>query len=443
MVRNSWVSPCLRLSLGLGATLLAACETDVPATPPAPAALENRDQPIVNGTRDPQAVALSEGQILSLGWLFQSGDPNANFCTATLIGPSTVITAAHCTQGSRPQDVGFGVGLQPGNPDATFRVAAFFEHPQVDLTVISLSENALDRLPALVPIPVNAADPNPLEGTEVQVGGYGETRDRGRSGRYFASVMLRQVRQDEIVIDGRGVQGVCFGDSGGPVIGDLGAGPVVMGVESWGDQSCVDVDHMTRADVVIDFIQPVLDGGAPPDACNGIDYLGHCKGQVAEWCEGGQLQELDCVAEGGHCAYVDDRTGWYCVDGPPPDADPDQGVPAPTPDAAVPPDPEPDQGASGAGGQAGEGGEPGPIGGELAPPTGGTEAESLDDTDAALNDVDAGAGGAQAGEAGGNTGCSSVPARGPRAPWAAFLLLGLPLGFAFRTRSRRRARTPA
>ena len=440
MAGNPWMNRCASVSLTLGALALLACESDPPdAPPPAAPRVDLRRQEIVNGTRDPRAVALAEGQILSLGWLFLAGDPSATFCTATLIGPSTIITAAHCTEGSRPQDMGFGVGLEPTDPTATFRVAAIYQHPQADMAVVSLTENATDRVPALVAIPVNTVDPSALEGTEVQVGGYGETRDRARSGRYFASVRLNRVGREEIVVDGQGLQGVCFGDSGGPVIGELGAGPVVMGVESWGDQSCVDVDHMTRIDVLADFIQPVLDGGAPPDACEGLDYLGRCSGQVAEWCEGGQLQSVDCVGAGGHCDFVDNDTGWYCVDGAPPTSGEDTETPAP------------DAGATEAdtGGGGGAGGELVPRGGEEAPPTGGAlgaggSAPGIDATDAALDDTDAGPKAGTEQESGANTtSCSGVPARGVRAPLALLLLLGVPLRVAARRTSRRRPRPGA
>ena len=302
-------------SLTLMAVLTVnACTAGAPTPPQTAAAVS----PIVNGTRDPQAVPLTPGQVLALGWLFQVGDPSQEFCTGTLIGPHTVATAAHCMQGEQPGNLGFGVGQMPGNPTATFDVAHIYVHPQLDIAILDLAEVATDRVPELTPIPANAVDPSPLQATSVQVGGYGETYDRARTGQYFASVQLSQVTAEEVIIDGQGRQGVCFGDSGGPTIGDLGTGPVVLGVESWGDQSCVDVDHMTRLDIAQDFLAPILAGEAPPDNCMGLDYLGHCTGSTAEWCENGQIRSEDCGAQGMACGYVDDQTGWYCMDGPAP-----------------------------------------------------------------------------------------------------------------------------
>ncbi|MCK6571630.1 trypsin-like serine protease [Myxococcota bacterium] len=412
----------LALSALVGAPLAAGCADTAPATPtPAPTAAV-AESGIRNGTREPEAVALTEGQILALGWLFPTGDPAANFCTATLINPSTVITASHCTQGNSARDIGFGVGLYPNDPVATFRAAGIFEHPQLDLAVITLAENAIDRVPELSPIPANTEDPSPLEGTEVQVGGFGETYDRSRFGRYFATVLLDRVRADELQVDGRGIQGLCFGDSGGPVIGVLGQGPVVMGVESWGDQSCVDVDHLTRTDVAAPFIAPILGGDIPEDPCAGLDYLGRCNGQTAEWCEGSTFRQLDCVAEGGHCAYVDDRVGWYCVEGPPDPTADAATEPEPTRDAAVEPPVERDQGVTGGaevppsgGATPPAGGSDGPFpqGGGLFPePEGGTMAPTAD---AALATADGGVDAPDQSSGGAGGGCAVAPGRTPSA----------------------------
>ena len=292
---------------------LPAC-TPSNTSPETPLAVSQSS--IRNGTRQPEALPLSEGQILSLGWLFPTGDPGQNFCTATLISPHAVITASHCTSGNGPRDISFGIGLQPSDPDATFRFESIFEHPELDLAVLLLVEDATARVPELVPIPFNAS---PLgaehEDLEVQVGGYGETYDAQRYGRYFATVLLAEVTRDEIVVDGRQRQGLCYGDSGGPVFLDLGDGPVVAGVESYGDDSCFGIDHLTRVDLAAEFIAPISRGESPPDLCMGVDYLGHCIGSISEWCENGALRQLDCNDDGQRCAYVDDETGFYCVQG--------------------------------------------------------------------------------------------------------------------------------
>lgn len=50
-------------------------------------------------------------------------------------------------------------------------------------------------------------------------------------------------------------------------------------------------------------------------ACGDIDYLGACEGDVVSWCtEGGTLATRDCGALGQQCEFVDDTTGYYCVE---------------------------------------------------------------------------------------------------------------------------------
>ncbi|MEX1323243.1 MAG: NAD(P)H-quinone oxidoreductase subunit F, partial [Synechococcaceae cyanobacterium] len=41
----------------------------------------------------------------------------------------------------------------------------------------------------------------------------------------------------------------------------------VLAVESWGDASCVDIDHMTRLDTIWDWIGPITEGEVPEDPC--------------------------------------------------------------------------------------------------------------------------------------------------------------------------------
>jgi hypothetical protein len=54
--------------------------------------------------------------------------------------------------------------------------------------------------------------------------------------------------------------------------------------------------------------QPVV-----PSACGDVSTIGRCQGSIAQWCHGGQLQEIDCGALGDRCDYVE-GTGYYCVD---------------------------------------------------------------------------------------------------------------------------------
>lgn len=272
-------------------------------------------QPIVNGTRDPQTVELTDGQIMAIGWLYGVGMPNQPFCTGTLIAPNMVVTAAHCTYGGGAGEIGFGVGMDPSEPAALFVSAGVFPNREVDAALILLEEDATAAGIDITPIPVNqvAVDASAI-GREVQAGGYGETYDAETDGRWFATVYIDEVDSVEIIVDGRGEQGICFGDSGSGLIDlDEEGNPIVLAVESWGDESCVDIDHMTRLDIIWDWIAPVLDGEYPEDPCEGIGDEGRCVDNVAESCRRGTLRQTDCTALGTECAYVEEARRYGCV----------------------------------------------------------------------------------------------------------------------------------
>jgi hypothetical protein len=285
--------------------------------------VETVEFPIYNGTRDPGVVALSDGEELAIGWLHAAGDPAGIFCTGTLVAPRVVVTASHCTTGEVARDIGFGVGLLPSEARATFAVTEIFEHPQRDAAILILAEDATLRVPGLVPIGANDEPlPTSREGTQVEASGYGQTGDPNRDGRWFAALELETVGSDLLVVNGHGERGICFGDSGGPLLGTTSGGhSAVLAVESNGDNSCVGRDNMTRLDTIAGWMNSVTGGLPGPgetgaatdgDACQGLDYLGRCSGTVAVWCNDGVLQYQECGQVG--CAYVNDQTGYYCGD---------------------------------------------------------------------------------------------------------------------------------
>lgn len=305
--------------------------------------LEALSQPIVNGTREPTVIPLSEGEKLAIGWLHSAGQARANFCTGTLISPRIVITASHCTEGQRASNIGFGVGLRPAQPRATFQVAELYEHPNRDAAILILSEDVTSRVPELVPIPANRAALNSsLQGRTVEAAGYGDTRDANRDGRWFASLLLEQITQEFVVVNGQGVRGICFGDSGGPVLAtDSQNRPIILGVESSGDESCVGRDYLTRLDAIVTWMDPITglvdqppeqrpqdnepgeperepdsseqEPTPPPaDICDTLDFQGRCNGDTAEWCQEDDFYQRDCAALGTECRFINEDVGFIC-----------------------------------------------------------------------------------------------------------------------------------
>lgn len=306
-------------NLWLVAALVVACEAGEPHAP----AIGTSSAPIVNGTREPQTVALTPEQVMAIGWLYSADAPSFPFCTGTLIAPDVVVTAAHCVWGSAAGEIGFGVGLDPDEPDGLFLSIGVFPNREVDAALILLGEDVTASGLSITPIPVNqVALGDSLVDRPVQAGGYGDTYDPDREGRWFATVYVAEVSDTEVVVDGRGDQGICFGDSGSGLI-DLDAAeqPVVLAVESNGDASCVDIDHMTRLDPVWDWIAPVLEGVLPPDPCEGVGDEGRCDDDVALSCRRGMLRETNCSIWGAQCSYIDESARYGCPCG----AVPEQG----------------------------------------------------------------------------------------------------------------------
>ena len=213
--------------------------------------LATQTQAIFHGSRSPQVVSLSLGEQLAIGFL---ADPYGNpFCSGTLIDRDVVVTAQHCTEGSSASTIRFGVG-KPEQPDGFFEVQAIREHQGRDVALLFLAADAVSRVPQIEPLPfLRQALPQSMIGQRVEASGFGQTHDNS-TGRFFAALTLIGMDSEYYTVDGGGQQGICFGDSGGPLLVSLGGETVVAGVESHGDSSCVDVDNLTRLDLVKDWI---------------------------------------------------------------------------------------------------------------------------------------------------------------------------------------------
>ena len=260
------------------------------------------------GSRTPTLVPLDEAQQNAVVAL---GDPSwGAYCSGTLIADDVVLTAQHCTEGSRAEQITVLFGPDDLNPILTLDGVEKLEHPDgLDIAMIRLEARPADVI-NVRPVPISAVDA-PLTdddiGVRLEQAGFGETHD-GSHGRYFVTERFAGAEGgDEYAVDGQGDRGVCFGDSGGPsfLLSEDGDARV-LGALSWGDANCMFVDRYQRADTVRAFIEGFA-GPTPaavPVACDAdparpVTEAGECglEQASATFCEAGVVRRVLCGPE--------------------------------------------------------------------------------------------------------------------------------------------------
>jgi hypothetical protein len=171
-----------------------------------------------------------------------------------------VLTAAHCVAPVAPTDpevVAMGPDYQ--SPDVTFPIESCQPHPDYDGQSFDFAMCRALGASAATPVIAVQSEPDQLEvGVSVRHVGYGVTEADGSNSLKYSS-LGRLSEVDELLLwYDQANTGPCFGDSGGPQL-TATSPELLVGVTSFGDESCTDYGASGRASRVLDsFIAPFV-----------------------------------------------------------------------------------------------------------------------------------------------------------------------------------------
>jgi secreted trypsin-like serine protease len=231
---------------------LAACTLVIGCAPP-----QEEDDDYAESSSSAIVGGSTTASFPAVGALVRFGSP---FCTGTLVTKRVVVTAAHCIDGVPASRIGFAIGPNAFRPQVSIPAARAVAHPNWnpvritnDIGIVVLAADA-----PVAPIALNAtALDSSWVGRRLAFVGYGASNGfTGSGGGVKRSVVLplSQIGATQFAYEGR-TANTCFGDSGGPALA-IGEGnvPSLVGVTSFGDQTCSQYGVDTRVDAFATFI---------------------------------------------------------------------------------------------------------------------------------------------------------------------------------------------
>lgn len=221
-------------------------------------------------------------------------------CSGTLVDPHFVLTAAHCAVPQIAHGASVVAGASVASPGATAPIVAMRTHPAYDPATFADDAGLLVLGAGLPVMPATLGPDPPANGSTLTAVGWGETSgDAGDYGtKRSGTVLVTNVSALSFDV-APGPSLPCVGDSGGAAFAGTGAGELLVGITSHGDDACAVHATYTRVDAVTaDFVRPTLAALGPGTARPGSRCL------FPEQCSGGA----------GTCVGAPDQPGLaYCT----------------------------------------------------------------------------------------------------------------------------------
>jgi V8-like Glu-specific endopeptidase len=239
-------------------------------------------QPIINP--DPTTDTTDTAVVMVLSQV--PGSMTGSLCSGEVISPHVVLTAAHCVD---PAVVGTGVKFEVFTGAVLNMTAPLSDFLAVSETHYDTAFNPQDptqghdlgivilkSATTIAPIPFNRTPlGQSMVGQPARLVGYGITNPNDTTGmtagtRRQAPSKVNSVDQTLVGFED-GSHSICEGDSGGPGFMTMGGRELIVGVTSYGFQTCPTSmpGTDTRVDAYTSFIDPYVLQFDPPAAHGG------------------------------------------------------------------------------------------------------------------------------------------------------------------------------